>query len=217
MIDTISSIDNAVITDQLQRLNDIFEQEKNIAIYQRDIEHLKREVEEAMRKTIQVSASGTIQDISSALETYFNTHLKNCPLLMKDIIEITKVFRQVTESSSFRVLFTTVNTNMCRRFHTDMNDLRLLCTYYGPGTLWLPENNVNRQALQDGLDNPAIIRDPRQVQQVNTGAVTLLKGAIFPSPGTHAIVHRSPTIEETGEKRLMLRVDTNDFLGGLMD
>ena len=50
-----------------------------------------------------------------------------------------------------------------------------------------------------------------------TGAVAVLKGAIYPQKNTNAVVHRSPAIEETSEKRLLLRIDTNDFLGSILD
>jgi len=121
-------------------------------------------------------------------------------------------FKELSGANSFRLLFTTVNTNMCSRFHTDMNDLRLLCTYNGPGTVWLSDSNVNRNALETYGDNETIVKDNSQINYAKTGSVVLLKGAIFPLKGTKAIVHRSPTIEESGLSRLLLRIDANDFL-----
>ncbi|MEL6124115.1 MAG: DUF1826 domain-containing protein, partial [Bacteroidota bacterium] len=108
-----------------------------------------------------------------------------------------------------RLLLASVNTNMCRRFHTDINDVRLLCTYTGPGTLWLTNDNINRRALDSYDGNESIVMDPERIQQVPEGAIALLKGAMYPHHQTKAIVHRSPTIEESGEKRLLLRIDTN--------
>jgi hypothetical protein len=93
-----------------------------------------------------------------------------------------------------------------------MNDLRLLCTYNGPGTVWLSDSNVNRNALETYGDNETIVKDNSQINYAKTGSVVLLKGAIFPIKGTKAIVHRSPTIEESGLSRLLLRIDANDFL-----
>ena len=121
-------------------------------------------------------------------------------------------FEELSGAKSFRLLLSTVNTNMCSRFHTDMNDLRLLCTYSGPGTVWLSENNINRDALETYGDNETIVKDKSQINYAKTGAVVLLKGAVYPLKGTKAIVHRSPTIEETGMSRLLLRIDANDFL-----
>ena len=40
------------------------------------------------------------------------------------------------------------------------------------------------------------------------GDIVILKGALYPE--SKAIIHRSPTIEETGKKRLLLRIDTNE-------
>ena len=45
---------------------------------------------------------------------------------------------------------------------------------------------------------------------VNAGDVVLLKGALY--PGANPILHRSPSIEELGKVRLLLRIDTNSFL-----
>jgi len=131
---------------------------------------------------------------------------------LNDIETLLSIFNRITQAQSFRLLLATINTNMCRRFHTDVNDLRMLCTYSGPGTLWLTEDNVNREALETCKDNECIVKDESKIQQAPTGSVVILKGAIYPQQGTKAIVHRSPTIEESGEKRLLLRIDTNEFL-----
>lgn len=47
------------------------------------------------------------------------------------------------------------------------------------------------------------------IQQAGTGDIVILKGALYPDG--HAIMHRSPTIEEMGAARLLLRIDTNAF------
>ena len=57
-----------------------------------------------------------------------------------------------------------------------------------------------------------IVLDESNIQQAKTGAVVILKGAMYPAKGTNAVVHRSPTIEESGATRLLLRIDTNEFL-----
>ncbi|HAA11799.1 MAG TPA: hypothetical protein DCE41_08925, partial [Cytophagales bacterium] len=57
-----------------------------------------------------------------------------------------------------------------------------------------------------------LVLDADSIQQAETGAVIILKGAIYPKEGTQAVLHRSPTIEESGERRLLLRIDTDEFL-----
>ncbi len=189
-------------------LNQIHEQDVNIAIYNRDITSLNDEILSLINQDFEVFVYGDKSEILNVLEKELNQY----PDFLKDIGSLLHVFEEISRAKTFKLLLATINTNMCRRFHTDVNDLRLLCTYYGPGTLWLKEENVNRTALETCKDNECIVLNPNDIQQAATGAVVLLKGAIYPVKGTKAIVHRSPTIEESGEKRLLLRIDTHEFL-----
>lgn len=152
--------------------------------------------------------SGTVEEISNFLDAYFTAELPEQKILLDDILGLLELFKQVSKTSSFRLLLATINTNMCRKFHTDINNLRMLCTYVGPGTLWLPEEAINHRALRAKRSD--FILDKNLIQQVDTGDALILKGALYPE--SKAIIHRSPTIEETGEKRLLLRIDTNESL-----
>lgn len=80
-----------------------------------------------------------------------------------------------------------VETDACRRFHADYVTLRLLCTYAGPGTQWC------RAAASDAIC------------EVPTGAVGVFKGRMLLAPPT--VLHRSPPIVATGERRLVLAID----------
>lgn len=201
---------NAVIGTQATILHEIRQQSKNITIYQRDISFLKAELKQIMAKSVEFRKSGTVLEILSDLRQYFENQLSNCRGTLKDISEQLDIFEKVSGGESFRLLFTRINTNMCRRFHTDINSLRLLCTYAGQGTLWLPDEIVNPKAFQTRGNNEQIVKDESQIQQAGTGDVIILKGALYPKG--NAVVHRSPTIEESGESRLLLRIDINDFL-----
>ncbi|MFK8008025.1 MAG: DUF1826 domain-containing protein [Saprospiraceae bacterium] len=208
MIQTKSLYANAVISNDVKKMQDIHIKSKNIAIYQRDISPLKKELNQVAQQAIECRASGTVEDILSSLKNYFDENLSGNISFFEDISEILRLFETTTQTSSFRLLLATVNTNMCRKFHTDINDLRLLCTYIGPGTLWLPDDAIDEKALIRGRGNQEIVKDEKQIQQVNTGDVVILKGGLYPN--ANPILHRSPTIEETGEMRLLLRIDTNE-------
>ena len=197
-------------------LNDIHKKSKNIVIYDRNIDSLQSDITELMRDSFEYRVNGSRDEICTALASDLSSYFSEPYELVKDIKKLVDLFYNVTKTSSFSLLLATVNTNMCKRFHTDMNDLRMLCTYKGPGTLWLTEDNVNREAFYLMKGEGIVVQDETSIQQVKTGAVAILKGAIYPSEGTKAIVHRSPTIEENGETRLLLRIDTNDFLGNLI-
>ena len=55
-----------------------------------------------------------------------------------------------------------------------------------------------------------IVKDPKLIQQADTGDVLILKGARYPK--AKAIIHKSPNIEGTNQKRLLLRIDIDQTL-----
>jgi len=193
-------------------LHEIHLEGRSIAIYNRDTSHLLEEANRLMSAKTDFRHNGSARDIEAALRKHVEPVLPGDSALLDDIHEALSLFQTIAKSDSLRMLLVTVNTNMCRRFHTDMNVLRLLCTYYGEGTLWLPEEAVDRKALDSFKDNERIIRDHALIQRVGTGSIAILKGAIYPAGDTKACVHRSPTIEESGGRRLLLRMDTNETL-----
>ncbi|MEL7118209.1 MAG: DUF1826 domain-containing protein [Bacteroidota bacterium] len=210
MLQTESKYVNAAIGSEAIVLKDIHLTSKNISIYQRDISSLNKELDQIANQLIKFRAEGSVDEILAKLKDHFNDKLSECTHLFDDISNLLELFEKTTESSSFRILFTTVSTNMCRKFHTDVNDLRLLCTYVGPGTLWIPDEVINHNDLPRGKEGQEKLLNLQEVQKVNTGDVVILKGALY--PGANPILHRSPSIEELGEKRLLLRIDTNSFL-----
>ena len=192
-------------------LRNIHQSEVNIAIYDRDTATLTSEINGLLNQDIEIKTSGDIDSILHALAQVIDP--SKFSLITQDIKALLHLFKEVTGTNSFRLLLATINTNMCRRFHTDGNDVRMLCTYSGPGTLWLTEDNINQHALNSSGGNNSIVLEESKIQQAATGSIIILKGAMYPKEGTQAVVHRSPTIEESGEKRLLLRIDTNQFLG----
>ena len=206
----IKEIENWVIGNCPTSLQKIHQKHINISIYDRNITHLSDEVKSLLARNAEIRISGDTNSILKQISSELNSN--DFSLILNDIKGLLLQFEELSGAKSFRLLLSTVNTNMCSRFHTDMNDLRLLCTYSGPGTVWLSENNINRDALETYGDNETIVKDQSQINYAKTGAVVLLKGAVYPLKGTKAVVHRSPTIEETGMSRLLLRIDANDFL-----
>lgn len=198
---------NAAIGPEAPILHAIHQPQTSIAILQRDTVHLKQEVVHATEADVKFQVSGPKNDIKTQLRTYLGETLPNCQALLADIEQVLDHFEAVTKAGSFRLLLTTVRTNMCRKFHTDINDLRMLCTYAGPGTLWLPEEAILPVRSISG----EMELDDAHIQQVDTGDIVILKGALYEDG--KAIMHRSPTIEEMGEARLLLRIDTNAFKG----
>jgi hypothetical protein len=106
-----------------------------------------------------------------------------------------------------------VETDSCRKFHADLVGVRLLCTYAGPGTQWVPNASARREMLSQPrlafeAANQAIAPKQEAVRQVATGDVALLKGEAWPGNRGNGIIHRSPPIEREGERRLLLTLDS---------
>lgn len=87
---------------------------------------------------------------------------------------------------------------MCPRFHVDNVPLRLLTSYAGPGTEWLPvqaSGSVDLRIAQPPVDN---------IQRLHAGDVAVLKGEKWHGNEGAGLVHRSPP-ERQG--RLLLSLD----------
>lgn len=122
-------------------------------------------------------------------------------------------FAKLADRRHIQAQLSSISSDMCRKFHTDFVDLRLLCTYSGPATEWLRDVDVVRESLARfdlGLEeaNRAVLRPGATVQHAMAGDVVLLKGDTWPGNEGLGAVHRSPPIEEAGERRLLLRLDT---------
>jgi len=192
-------------------LDRIHEKGVNIAIYERSIDDgLSEEISKLLEGDVTVKSTGDIPHILNELSVALSAY--GCDLIQKDIHEQLRQFHEITQSSKYRLLLGTVKTNLCRKFHTDVNDLRLLCTYAGPGTLWLSDDNVNGRGLNKQSDRDDVAIDESKARQAKTGGVIILKGALYPHEETQAVVHRSPSVEKSGEKRLLLRIDTNETI-----
>jgi hypothetical protein len=198
---------NASLGKDINILHDIHLNKINISIYQRTIQHLEKEIMHFLDQDIQIKAEGTSKNIIETFKGYFLDQGFLDGYLLKDFSTLLKFFETTSKATHFKVFISSIETDMCSRFHADANELRLLCTYYGPATLWLPEEAENRSAYYSGKENKQIIKKPKLIQQAKTGDVLILKGALYPN--ANAIIHRSPSIQKKGEKRLLLRIDMN--------
>src|SRR3989344_5468187 len=106
------------------------------------------------------------------------------------IEDLASRFASLMQCETVRVRLEGVTGNACRKVHADYTDLRLICTLAGPGTDY---------TLEDDPDGP--------LQRISAGLVGLFKGHEF-GAGHKPCLHRSPPIEDSGERRLVLVIDT---------
>jgi hypothetical protein len=117
--------------------------------------------------------------------------------LRADVAALVRLHADVTGLDRVSVRIAVVTGDACRRFHTDRVGVRLLCTYAGPGTEWLPGSVGAGSASADPVA-------PETVRRLPTGAVGLFKGT---KATPHPIVHRSPPLAGTRRHRLLLCID----------
>lgn len=126
--------------------------------------------------------------------------------LIEDIEMLAFVFSDICRARHLKLYLKTVSNDACRKFHVDGYDLRLICSYAGPGTEWTYNENVNRKYLGEG-ENEQIIKDWGCVKQLKSYDVAVLKGELPHKRTGNGIVHRSPAIEQKCTKRLVLRME----------
>ena len=124
-----------------------------------------------------------------------------------DMLRLADAYFNVSGNNEVTLRLVTTNEDECRRFHVDRTQLRLLCTYRGPGTEWLPDDQVDRMAQATGAPNEAIVRygEPSQFEPFWAG---ILKGDAFPGNVGHGLVHRSPPVSGTGQTRVLFCLDS---------
>jgi Protein of unknown function (DUF1826) len=127
-------------------------------------------------------------------------------LMLDDISAIIARFRQLSNYSALQVRLDAVDHYGCKKFHTDAVGLRLLSTYHGAGTEWLPETAVDRKAL-GCCEAHDICTDISAIQRMDTGYIGILKGSVYDNKTTGGIVHRSPPVKGERNGRLLLCVD----------
>lgn len=110
--------------------------------------------------------------------------------LQFDILLLAQRFAELMKVDALRIRLETIESNACRKVHADYTDVRLITTFAGEGTDY---------ALDPGR--------PDDLLRMEAGWIGLFKGRTF-HPDHPPALHRSPPIADTGERRLLLVIDT---------
>lgn len=147
----------------------------------------------------------TPDDAAGLLKDQFDAHgpagSQSRDAFVSDIATLVAHFAALARTRAVRLRLEAITGDACRRWHRDCVPLRLICTYRGPGTQWLPPGLG--AAVLDRPDD-----DAPEAMAFDTGDVALFKGCGWPGQ-VHdgGIVHRSPRIAGTGLTRLVLVLD----------
>jgi hypothetical protein len=132
--------------------------------------------------------------------------------LEQDIAWLAESYGALLERRHLHGQLAVVAHDACRKLHVDNVTIRLLCTYAGPGTQWVPNEDVVRENLaRIDVDleeaNRSVLRHADAVRQCKAGDVLLLKGEAFRRNRGFGAVHRSPPIAARDLRRLVFKID----------
>ena len=122
---------------------------------------------------------------------------------VKDMSNISNIFCNIIDSDS--ISFSLGSSRGCRRYHIDNVPMRLLVTYYGDGTEWLPPNATNYDAYYNGKNNENIVKIDTEKKFIDTWDIAIFRG------GEKGILHRTPD-SALNSPTLQMRLDYSSFL-----
>ena len=142
----------AAIADHPAIFTDIYEEDTNIAIWQRDLSNDIAQSAEKLLETnsnFQASYIATPENIFNKLSET-NSELKNAQALCENISELVEMFCVLFDLEEVGLRLASLDRAMCPRFHVDWVPCRLVCTYHGVSSEWLPHSLVDRSKLGKG-------------------------------------------------------------------
>lgn len=181
----------------------------NLVIYQRNLSaDLSSAINKLMAANHSLQLTGSVS--TNSVE---NDLLQNCPQiddeLIHDIRGLVSTFCALFHLKTTYMRLAIVQKTMCPRFHVDSLNCRLVTTYSGSCTEWLPDQLVDRTKLGPGNrgfsdEFSGVYRSTEDIQHLSVGDVGLMKGKLW--KGSEGLVHRSPTLK-AHEPRLLLSLD----------
>lgn len=205
------------VTEDSTKFSEIFDKNINITIWNRKLNSLISDASEHLLKSnpqLQFSEILEPQNVVESLKDKFGSK-EDLTLLYNDISRLVNTFCDLFVLNKAWLRLDAIDHPMCPRFHTDLVVCRLVTTYLGPATQWLPHHLVNRTKLGYGNEGKSdeesgLFKDEDDIEQLEVGNVALLKGEGWKGNEGFGLVHRSPKTKETYH-RLYLTIDFEEL------
>ncbi len=194
-------------------LTDIYQEDVNIAIWQRSLTNNIIEAASAIllnNPVLKASLVVSPQEADASLNKVLGSS-SSAALLSEDIAQLVNMFCCLFDLKRAGLRLTTLDRAMCPRFHVDKVPCRLVTTYQGIATQWLPHHLADRNQLGAGNigkpdEQTGIFQDLHDIRRLKQGDVALMKGELWHGNEGAGLIHRSPPIS-AGEHRLLLTLD----------
>ena len=110
------------------------------------------------------------KNIMSLLSEVFPFEIKDSIFYetwINDIAQLCKMFSDIQNTNSISMWLG--SKRGCKRYHVDNVPQRLLVTYFGEGTEWLPDDAGDKIAYLNGKPNEKILKDPKKNNSLMSG------------------------------------------------
>ena len=197
-------------------LTDIYQEDTNMVVWKRDLANNLEQAADAI-----IESNPTLEKllVLSPEEAFavVNKALGSSPeaeVLAEDIAHLVDMFCCLFDLKRGALRMTVLDRAMCPRFHVDRVPCRLVTTYQGIATEWLPHNVADRSKLGTGnMGKPdelsGLFDNLSDIQQLNSGDVGLMKGELWHNNEGAGLIHRSPQVPDN-TRRLVLTLDFMD-------
>ena len=146
-----------------------------------------------------------VEEILALLEDEISEDLKSSDFYMQWVIDMAGVCNIFCETLATNTVgFCLATQRACQRYHIDHVPLRLLVTYYGRGTEWVPDTAVDRLAYDSGMPNDKILTSNKARKFLNAWDIAIFRG------GPDGLLHRTPDAA-LNTPSILLRLDHESF------
>tara|TARA_B100001173_G_scaffold247650_1_gene218098 strand:+ start:47 stop:709 length:663 start_codon:yes stop_codon:yes gene_type:complete len=146
-----------------------------------------------------------LSDIRGILDDVISRKIQNdkfYEIWLKDMAHACKTFCDIENSTYISIWIGTKRG--CDRYHIDNVPQRMLVTYAGQGTEWLPNEFADRTAFKNGEPNKNIIKDNLAKKYISDWDMALFKG------GEKGLLHRTPDTA-LNNPSILMRLDHANF------
>ncbi len=206
---------NIYQSNKLQDLTNFEKYSAQLGIIERSMpdgadEFFKQLMKSHFRFMSEINKDSAFFDIKNILDKDISEDIRNETLYtewLNDMAEVCRIFCILEKIDT--VSFHLGTQRSCRRYHIDNVPRRMLVTYAGKGTEWIPDEAADRKAFKSGEPNEKIIKDKSALQFINPWDVAVFRG------GPNGVLHRTPDAALNGPSILM-KLDHPSFLRNII-
>jgi hypothetical protein len=194
-------------------LTDIYQEDTNMVVWKRNLANNLEQAADAIiesQPTLEELLVVSPEEAFDAIKKLLGSS-PEAEVLAEDIANLVDMFCCLFDLKRGALRMTVLDRAMCPRFHVDRVPCRLVTTYQGIATEWLPHNVADRSKLGTGnMGKPDVLsglfEHISDIQQLKSGDVGLMKGELWHNNEGAGLIHRSPQVPNN-TRRLVLTLD----------